>query len=172
MIPEKWKFQYNRDEQYFALTGIYLSNWIVAANDKPIALRQVNACSAYDGTVCQNINGFYKPDTPELILTGMFKIDGDNILSFGINTGYNSSKLSVSPSFLIGGATRFYTSDKKDSHIILEANYWLGSNVTHRPCYDSFDREYYCGNLTAWSDFQYDHHPSSYNMKVWYEKVF
>ena len=172
LVPPKWKYQFNPDEQYFAVTGIYLSDWTVSANDKPIMARQLSTCSIYDGTVCQNINSFYKPAAPELILTGMYKINGDNILSFGINTGYSSQKLSVSPSFLIGGAMRFYTSEKKDSHFILEGNYWFGSSVTHRPCLDSYERQYFCGNLSAWSDFQYDRHPESYNIKLWYEKLF
>ncbi len=171
-VPQKWRFQFNPDEPYFAITGAYLSSWVATVNDKPLMARPNNACSAYDASVCQNVNEFYKPDSPELIVTGLYKINSDNILSFGLNTGYSSSKLKVSPSFLIGGAKRFYTSDKKDSHFVVEGNYWLGSNVAHRPCLDSYDREYFCGNLTAWSDFYYDQHPKSYNVKIWYEKIF
>lgn len=171
-VPTKWRFQYNPDEAYFAITGAYLSSSIATANDKPLMATPNNACSSYDASVCQNVNAFYKPNSPELIVTGIYKINSDNILSFGLNTGYSSSKLQVSPSFLIGGAKRFYTSNKKDSHFVVEGNYWLGSNVIHRPCLDSYDREYFCGSLTAWSDFNYDHHPDSYNVKIWYEKIF
>ena len=61
LVPPKWKFQFNPDEQYFAVTGVYLSDWTVSANDKPIMARQFGTCSIYDGTVCQEINRFYKP---------------------------------------------------------------------------------------------------------------
>ena len=171
-VPKKWYFQYNPDEPFFAITGAHISNWLATVNDKPLMIRPYDVCSSYDPSVCQNTNEFYKPKSPELILTGIYRINSDNILSFGVNTGYSSSKLTVSPSFLIGGAKRFYTSEKKDSHVVIEANYWLCSNVVHRPCLDSYDREYYCGNLTAWSDFNYDRHPDSYNVKIWYEKIF
>ena len=171
-VPKKWQLQYNPDEAYFAITGAYMSTSLATVNDKPLMNSPNNVCSSYETSVCQNVNNFYKPNSPELIVTGIYKIDSDNILSFGFNTGYNSSKLHVSPSFLIGAAKRFYTSSKKDSHFVVEGNYWHGSNVTHHPCLDSYDREYFCGSLTAWSDFNYDHHPDSYNVKIWYEKLF
>ena len=73
---------------------------------------------------------------------------------------------------MLGAATRYYLNDKKDSHLILEGQYWFGSFVSHKPCLDSFDRQYFCGNLTAWSDLNYNPHPESYTLKLWFEKVF
>ena len=172
LVPKSMWFQFNRDEKFFTFNNAYMTSWTAIANDKPIMARQMSACSAYDGSVCQSVNEFYKPKAPEFIFTGLYKINGDNILTFGTNTGYDSSKLSVSPSFMIGGATRYYLNEKKDSHLIFEGSYWFGSSVSHKPCLDSYDRQYFCGNLTAWSDFKYDQHPDSYNVKLWYEKVF
>jgi hypothetical protein len=48
----------------------------------------------------------------------------------------------------------------------------MGQSVSHTPCYDQFNRAYYCANLSAWSDFTYDPHPSDLYLKVWYEKAF
>ena len=172
MVPKSMWFQFDRDAHFVTLNNAYMSQWTAVANDRPIMARQMSACSGYDSSVCQNINAFYKPKTPEFIVTGLYKLNGDNILSFGANSGFDSEKLRISPSFMLGAATRYYLNDKKDSHLILEGQYWLGSSVSHKPCLDSFDRQYFCGNLTAWSDFNYNPHPESYTFKLWFEKVF
>jgi hypothetical protein len=33
----------------------------------------------------------------------------------------------------------------------------FGGDTNHKPCLDEYDREYYCGDLTAWSDFEKKH---------------
>jgi hypothetical protein len=172
LVPQKLKYQVNYLLPKIGLSSVYLSSWGAAANDQLLMDRPIEVCSGYDASVCQNIGRFYKPGTSQLILTGFYRVNSNNIYSFGFNSGFSSDKLSVNPSILIGGATRFYTSKDKSSHIILEGNYWFGSKVTHRPCLDDYDREYFCGNLTAWSDFNYDHRPVSYQIKIFYEKVF
>lgn len=172
LVPQRMKDRIYSVQPKFGISGVYLSSWVAAVNDRTLMRRLSETCSGYDATVCRELGDFYKPSASQLIMTGFYRVDSNNILSFGVNSGFASQKLSVSPSFLIGGATRFYTSKDKDSHFIFEGNYWLGSKVKHKPCFDSYDREYFCGNLTAWSAFNYDHRPSSYNIKIWYVKAF
>ncbi len=172
LVPQRMKHQIDSVQPKFGISGVYLSSWVATVNDRPLMGRLTETCSGYDLSVCQNLGDFYKPSAYQFIMAGFYRVDSDNILAFGVNSGFASQKLTVSPSFLIGGATRFYTSKDKDSHLILEGNYWFGSKVAHKPCLDSYDREYFCGNLTAWSEFNYDHRPDSYNIKIWYVKVF
>ena len=129
-------------------------------------------CSGYDSAVCHDLTDKYAHTNYPALLFGLFKISGDAIVTLGLNTGFDSPKLSVSPSISWGGARRWYLSDDKTSHIVIEGNYWAGAVVTHRPCLDSYARSYYCPALTAWSDFSYDDKPQSYNLKVWYEVFF
>ncbi|MDX8386261.1 MAG: hypothetical protein R8M11_07075 [Gallionella sp.] len=172
LVPQRMKYRMESAFPQHGISGVYLSSWVATVNDRPLMDRLSKTCSGYDEVICYSLGDFYKPSADQLILTGFYKIDSNKILSYGVNSGFSSQKLSVTPAILIGGATRFYTSKDKDSHLIIEGNYWFGSKVDHKPCFDSFDRAYFCGNLTAWSDFDYDHSPDSFNVKIWYAKIF
>ena len=171
LVSEKFKNEID-NKPYFAITGIYDLSTQIASNAEVIMVKPSIVCSTYDKSICHNLSEFYKSSHPSFLISGFYKADKNNTFSFGINSGFNSQKLDIAPSFLVGGATRLYTSEKKDSHFIFESNYWIGTKVRHSPCLDSYDRKFYCGNLTAWSDFKYDARPKSYNFLVWYEKLF
>jgi len=157
---------------FFGLTGLYGASSSIAVNDALYMSKPSEICSAYDKAICHSLGSFYNSKVPSIITTGGYKLDRDTVLGIGINTGYNSEKLEISPSLMVGAAKRFYTSADHSSHLIVEGNYWLGGTVKHSPCLDAFNRQYFCGNLTAWKDFSYDAHPSSYNANLWYEIVF
>ena len=171
LLSEEGK-RVNNHQQKVQLIASIDTSIVVTSNAEPLMSKPNTVCSGYDNTVCQDVSDKYTPKNIPLLLYGLYKISGDAIFTFGLNTGFDSPKLSVTPSISLGGAKRWYASGNKTSHIILEGNYWMGAVITHRPCLDSYDREYYCPTLMAWSDFSYDPTPRSYNLKIWYEMVF
>lgn len=169
------------DRQFIGFTGLsfgainnsaFKNDAMITVNDLSLMQRPNNVCSSYDSDICFDVSRFYKADRPQLGLVGLFALNGSTMLQWGFNTGYDSPKMTVSPSLLVGLAKRFYLSDNRDSHFIIEASQWIGASVKHRPCLDDFNRQYYCGSISAWSDFSYDRHPQSAFMKITYEKLF
>lgn len=145
---------------------------IISAKDVTLMQQPETVCSSYDSSLCYDVKKFYSPHIPQVTMTGLYALDGSTMLQWGFNTGYDAPKLTVSPSIMLGLAKRFYLSEARDSHIILEASEWIGGSVKHRPCTDDFNRQYFCGTVSAWSDFSYDSHPQSTFMKITYEKAF
>jgi hypothetical protein len=168
--PEYWHAL--DDRSYMAITGISIGERMVAAGGQSLMNRADNVCSIYDSGICFDVGPFYTPKTPQILLSGFWMFDGNDALTFGIDTGFSSPKLTVSPSLLLGVSKRWFLSEKRDSQFIIEASGWMGQSVSHQPCYDQFDRAYYCANLSAWSDFHFDPHPSDLYLKLWYEKAF
>lgn len=72
------------------------------------------------------------------------------LLSFGYDSGLQADKLSVAPSTFLGLAKNFEI-DKANT-MSVSWGQWFGGKVTERPCLDSYDRQYWCPNLSAWID--------------------
>jgi hypothetical protein len=168
--PEFWHAL--DDRSYIAITGFFVGEKTFAAGGQSLMNRPDRVCSIYDSSVCFDIHPFYTSSVPQILLSGFVMLDGSNAVTFGIDSGYSSSKLKISPSLLLGLSKRWFVSEKRDAHFILEASGWLGQSVSHEPCLDRFNRPYYCGNLSAWSDFTYNARPTNLYFKLWYEKVF
>ena len=168
---EWWGFDH---KSYVAITNISHDENTIYINGQALISKPSSACSIYDSTVCYNVSNFYNSSYPQFITSGFYSPDADTIISAGLNSGFSSPKLTLSPHVMVGIAKRFYVGDvkKRNSHIIVEDNSWLGGSVKHRPCYDSFDRTYYCANLSAWSDFNYQSSEQAYSIFIWYEKLF
>jgi len=176
-------YEYQRaldDRKFFSITTFSLGAFtnssthnqsMISVNDLPI-MEQPKSVYSEAISASFDVRRFYEPRYPQTSVSGILALDGSTILQWGFNTGYDSWKLTVSPSIMIGLAKRFYLSDTRDSHIILEASNWIGGSVKHRPCYSNYDRQYFCGDAIAWTDYSYDARPQSAFMKVTYEKVF
>lgn len=144
----------------------------ITSNSEVLMGKPGKVCSTYDTTICQDVSDKYAPSNVPLLFQGLYKISEDTIVTLGFNTGFESPKVSVTPSASLGGAYRWHLAANHTSHVIIEGNYWFGAVLTHRPCLDSYDREYFCPTLSAWSDFSYDPYPKSYYVRLTYEKVF
>ena len=168
--PEFWHALDERS--YLAITGLAIGERMIAAGGQSLMSLPSHVCSIYDPSICFDVGTFYQAAMPQLLLSGLLMLDGNNAIIWGIDTGFKSAKLAVSPSLLLGLSKRWFLSERRDGQFIFEASGWLGQSVSHEPCYDKFDRAYYCGNLSAWSDFSYNPHPSDMYLKVWYEKAF
>lgn len=179
-LPEE--FQYALDyRQFIGVTGFSMgainnsplnNDGIISTKDVTLMQQPETVCSSYDSSLCYDVKKFYSPHIPQVSMTGLYALDGSTMLQWGFNTGFESQKLTVSPAIMIGFAKRFYLSDARDSHIIIEASDWFGGSVKHRPCTDDFNREFFCGTISAWSDYTYDSRPKSTFVKVKYEKAF
>jgi len=156
----------------FWVTGLYTSNLTATVNANTLLMLPNNVCSAYDNVICHRISNFYTPTNTPFIATGIWRLSKNTIVHLGLNTGFQSAKLTVSPALFLGFGQRFFLDSKRLSHIVIEGSTWAGSKVGHKPCIDDYQREYFCGNLTAWSDYRYQEKPHSYSVKIWYERRF
>ena len=171
LLDERGKLARGEQSRFQIITLIDTSTFI-SSNAEVFMSKPGKVCSTYDNTICQDVSDKYTASNVPLLFQGLYQISQDSVITMGLNTGYESSKISVSSSASLGGAHRWYLSANHTSHLIIEGNYWFGAVVTHRPCLDSYDREYFCPTLSAWSEFSYDPYPRSYNFKLTYEKVF
>jgi len=171
MLSEEGRF-INRVQQKAHLIALADTSASAIANDVLLMSKPTKVCSGSNNIICHDMADKYVPKNIPVLFSGLYKINRDVIFTFGVNSGFDSSKLSVSPSLSLGGGRRWYLSGDHTSHIILEGNYWFGSVLTHRPCLDSYHREYYCPTLTAWSDFSYDPYPKSFGFRLTSEKLF
>ena len=72
------------------------------------------------------------------------------MLSIGYDSGSRSQKISISKTFFLGLST--YKKIDTNSVIFFLAGGWQKERINEQPCVDEYDREYWCPNLTAWSD--------------------
>lgn len=109
-------------------------------------------CSGYDSSVCADVSSFYKLNHQTLqriTLVGAFTNNWGVRLS--LTTGAEATKVLIDPRLQIGVIRSVpFSSDRALS---IEVYGSIGGDLKHKPCLDSYDREYFCGSLTAWSDY-------------------
>ena len=171
LYPEYYQ-NYLNSQINFGISSAYENSNTALVNDQFLMNLPQSVCSVYDRSICSDSNAFYKGKYPNIVSTFYYKPTSDFLVQFGINTGFSSEKLDISPSLMLGAGYRMYTSDAKLSQIIVEGTTWIGTKVKHSPCYDTYDRQYYCANLSAFSDYSYDQTPASYTLKVWFQSFF
>lgn len=132
------------------------SNWqLVEITSKAIDFSppRGKVCSDYDISVCSDVSTFYQFNQYSqwrATLVGTLTPDFGTRIT--VITGVDSAKMGVEPRIILGLiGVKHWGSDRTLSTEIY--NSFLGSTY-HRPCRDDYEREYYCGNLTAWTDFQ------------------
>lgn len=160
---EESRFQtYRTSQMPVVITKLVVDDRAVMSNDDSLMSAPSSVCSGYDKAICHSVSKFYQSNHTPMLISGLYFMNPDEIVQFGMNTGFDSSKLTVAPSAMLGFGKRIHLNKKRTAQIVLNGYKWVGGQVTHRACQDSFDREYFCGNLTAWSDFSWDENPQSY----------
>lgn len=107
--------------------------------------------SAYDEAITHHISDFYKAtNTRQRWVVNYLEPDTRWLWSFGYDSGANADKLSIESSVFLGLAKNFELN--RGHHLMFSWGQWFGGKVTERPCLDAYDREYWCPNLTAWSE--------------------
>lgn len=154
----------------FIPISIYSHSGIATSKDLNAVTVPQNSCSIYDDDICHNVSQFYSTKIPQVMLSGLFFVNSNDAYIIGVNTGYDSQKLVIKPSIAIGYSTLFEI--EKNKKIVIEGAKWFGGNIKHEPCKDTYDREYYCGNLMAWSDFNYQSIIESFYIRFFYQLKF
>jgi len=124
---------------------------------------------SYDGEA-RDISMFYDNQEAIVSATGSLYFDTNTKVDLGYNTGIVTNKLEITDTFQLG-VTQLFSLDEQSS-IAVGASAAFGGKQVHKPCLDSYQREYYCGNLTAWSDFKEPTHENPYSLSVRYSYKF
>ena len=109
-------------------------------------------CSTYDKAVCADVREFYRfreSSISRVTFVASFNMNWG--LRATVITGAKAAKLTIQPKAIFGLIGSIPTSN--GGGLSGEIYGSVGGSLIHRPCMDSYDREYFCGNLTAWSDF-------------------
>ena len=154
----------------FIPISIYSHSGIATSKDLNAVNVPQNSCSIYDDDICHNVTQFYSTKIPQVMLSGLYFISKNDAYIIGVNTGYDAQKLVIKPSIAFGYSTLFEV--EKNKKFVIEGAKWFGGNIRHVPCKDSYDREYYCGNLMAWSDFNYQSNINSFYIRLFYQLKF
>lgn len=132
-------------------------------NSSGVSIINVNkiVSSGYDSAVTYDISEFYKKSNNRIKVISNFILDKPNtIFSIGFDSGVIAEKIVVQQNLFLGITHAFKVKNK--SYMVLSAGSWFGGGIKEYPCYDLFDREYWCQNLTAWSDYN-PKYPKNYN---------
>ena len=109
------------------------------------------ATSAYDSSVVYDVASFYKSQNMRLrFIINYAEPVSKVFFSFGYDSGMVAEKLEITKSFFLGLTKGLKI--KKNNFLLASAGQWFGGRVSESPCLDSYDREYWCPNLTAWID--------------------
>ena len=143
-----------------ASTAIHLA-------DNRQLMQRPNRVTSYNTKKLHDVSRFYKPDTMRVNLVMHYAgRRAGEIISVGVDSGYRAIKITLEPALFIGYARSIQIGRGK--HFSFATGGWLGGKVSHKACRDSFGREYYCRNLTAWSDF----HPQRHQLQRYYQLVY
>ena len=123
---------------------------------------------SYDGEA-RDISQFYTPSNKVYHGTvGLFADDWSAKIKY--DNGFESDKLSISKSTTIQLSKNFELNESWS--IEGSVGFQLGGQSKHKPCTDSVDRQYYCGNLTAWSDFKQPEYTPYRSVGIKFTKTF
>ena len=113
---------------------------------------QAKVASEYDETSnVHAIKQFYTAFNQRQHLISNFAIPNSNaLISIGYDSGSRAEKISISKTFFVGLSA--YKKIDTKSAVFFMAGGWQKERIKELPCTDSYDREFWCPNLTAWSD--------------------
>lgn len=146
------------------LTGAQLDYLTVSPQDTPEMVAY-----SYDG-VARDVSRFYKPEDPSIKLGASFFIDDDIKITAKYDNGYKAQKYEVEDSLAIQYTQVFDITD--NTFLTFSGGTTIGGGSEHESCKDSYGREYYCGSLTAWSDFKQTDDDTPYNVSFTVTKRF
>ena len=126
--------------------GIFLKNTGEVLFNAP-----ERALSGYDSAIAHNVGDFYQANNNRVnIIINKYVGNTGVLTSVGFDGGSRAAKFNVSNSKYLGLARSFAFGGR--STLYLSTGRWFGGEVSETPCIDSYDREYWCPNLTAWID--------------------
>ena len=129
---------------------------------------QQSTANSYDGT-SREISRFYKPENTNIQLGVNIQTDPNSLYKIKVDTGHDTMKYDEDLSLTLGIVKRHHP--RANHTLTWGVEGTIGGNVKHTPCYDEYNRQYYCQSLTAWSDFtpereKNDEHKASINYSI------
>lgn len=106
--------------------------------------------TSYDGKE-RNVARFYKAERPTFNIEGGILFDTDTLVHIAYDNGYDSQKYDQSRTATVHVTQGFTITD--DLSLKVTVGHKFGGDIRESSCTDSYNRQYYCGNLTAWSDY-------------------
>lgn len=108
--------------------------------------------SGYDNAVRHDVSSFYESSRPAV--SGIFNwvLQPGQVVSVGLNSGYESPKLTITPAVFLGWSGSFGLTARQQ--LTVSAGAWLGGQLSESPCLDDYGRQYWCMTLTAWEDYR------------------
>ena len=121
--------------------------------------------TSYDG-VERDISKFYEDKQTNLYVDGYIILDTKTKVNIGFDNGIKTNKFKQSNTYKIGVTQAIDITP--NSYITIGGSTAFGGNISETPCKDDYDREYYCGNLTAWTDYERQENEQNYNSNITY----
>ena len=106
--------------------------------------------SAYSEDKTWDVSRFYDQKIPNFRAGGYYALDNNDAIFFNIDTGVHTKKLDTA-SIGLEYKKVVALSDSWTLTGAVGVDYNFSKN---KPCVDSENRQYYCGNLTAWKDYK------------------
>lgn len=133
---------------------------LVVRNERGIFLKNTGevlfsaperAFSGYDSAIAHDVGKFYQAENNRVnIIINKYLGSTGVLASIGFDGGSTTEKFKVSNSKYLGLARSISFGSR--STLYVSTGRWFGGKVSESPCIDSYDREYWCPNLTAWTD--------------------
>jgi hypothetical protein len=140
-------------------TITYASSWpqirLIEAStvSTPLLGPSGSVCSVYDASVCADISKFFIPKKNRMARVSIMAALSPQLgLRFQLTEGTSAPKISIQEKLQF--AVLLTRSKSNGSSFVYEFYSSIGGDLKHRPCVDSYDREYHCGTLTSWSEYQ------------------
>ena len=127
--------------------GIAITSLHIAYSDLP------TTAYSYDGEA-RDISQFYDQSIPNIYLDGYSQLDNNNWVTWNLDTGTHTDKLDT-VGLGLGINHRIEINNSTDLTLSASTQY---SYTGHSSCSDEYNRKYYCGNLTAFSDIESEQH--------------
>ena len=139
---------------FSSLTNLSANSGNLSAPDgRPMFSLPALVASGYDDSVVYDVSHFYRglrKTRISFILNYATETLGE-VLSFGLDPGARSEKLRVNSAVFVGYTRALVP--QRNMTVSFSTGAWILGGVSETSCVDSFDREYHCGSLTAWSDY-------------------
>ena len=129
------------------------NEYFLSSSGTPVASSKKIVSSIYDADTRYDMSEFYKKKSNRTKIISNFLLNSPNtVYSFGYDSGIAAEKINIEKSFFLGivHVIEVY----KKSYFSISSGSWFGGRVVESPCYDSYDREYWCQNLMAWKDYK------------------
>ena len=106
-----------------------------------------------------DVSRFYKDKQTNYELGLDVFVNNDTAVHLYTNNGIHTEKYTQDNTYSLGVT-------KVIDDITLNLNTIVHGDEIHTPCYDSFNREYYCETLTAWSDKEIENEENNYSISL------